>query len=200
MLPSGPPAAAIGQESPPRGQRTLGRGLKSLRGRCPRGFTLVELLVVITIIGILVSLLLPAVQGAREAARRVQCENNLKQLALGMHSYHTAHLVLPPGALTWVGEYVGKRQGPGEWYDDHGWYSQIGAQIDQINWFQLINFKISFSDPANDPPRRLMMSVFSCPDDGLRRNEWDSNTWRGSAATTSSTSATRITAKRRKRA
>jgi len=96
------------------------------------GFTLIELLVVIAIIAILIALLLPAVQQAREAARRTQCKNNLKQIGLALHNYESTYNILPHAL--WGG-------GPGQPLQDNGfgWLVSILPQIEQANLFQRIN-------------------------------------------------------------
>lgn len=124
------------------------------RQRSP-GFTLVELLVVITIIGILIALLLPAVQAAREAARRTGCTNNVKQLALALHNYHSISGSFPPGIV-------------GGW--GHSWGANILPQLEQKpladtifwgdrgNWYDSDPVSLSLQNLA-----RARISGFRCP-------------------------------------
>lgn len=106
-----------------------------------KAFTLVELLVVIAIIGILVGLLLPAVQAAREAARRMQCLNNLKQIGLSLHNYHDTQRRFPPGSL--FGD------------DEYGWACMILPYLEQGNLFN----RIDFTGQAPDVTLRLQPGV-----------------------------------------
>jgi prepilin-type N-terminal cleavage/methylation domain-containing protein len=140
---------------------------KSIDSQPRYGFTLVELLVVIAIIGFLVGLLLPAVQAAREAARRLQCSNNIKQMGLALHNYESAHRTFPPGFIsrvtgTWSG--VGNdgipEAGPG-W----SFFAMILPFMEQSNLHSTINFNLPISDPVNAPARSMPVRDFKCPSD-----------------------------------
>ena len=104
-----------------------------------RGFTLIELLVVIAIIAVLIGLLLPAVQAAREAARRAQCVNNLKQIGLAMHNYHDTVGSFPPGAINNSGY-------GGTWWN---WAAFILPQVESAPLYNAINFTRSTYNVAN---------------------------------------------------
>ncbi len=139
------------------------------------GFTLVELLVVIAIIGILVGLLLPAVQAAREAARRMQCSNNLKQLGLAMHNYHDTHKVFP---LNMAGG--GQNGGATCTSGFYSWLTYLLPQIEQGNLYNQINFSVEMADAGschnvfdasissshvNAAAASTIISTFLCPSD-----------------------------------
>src|SRR5258708_2555504 len=124
-----------------------------------RGFTLIELLVVIAVIGVLVGLLLPAVQQAREAARRMSCRNNLKQIGLALHNYHGSHNVFPPGYVSNF-DASGTDTGPG-W----GWAAMILPQMEQRPLFDAVNFNTPIEAPSNQTNRLGVVGGFLCPSD-----------------------------------
>lgn len=144
--------------------------------RMRRGFTLIELLVVIAIIAILIALLLPAVQQAREAARRTQCRNNLKQMGLALHNYHDVHKCFPPGYLgnttncSMIRNGVSPNVAQG-W----GWGTFILPFLDQANVYNQMNVNVhqvvcdvptgAADNPAvgNPASGRHVLAVFKCP-------------------------------------
>ena len=132
-----------------------------LRHRQKRAFTLVELLVVIAIIGILIALLLPAVQAAREAARRSQCTNNLKQLGLALHNYHDVHKSFPPAAI-----YLGTG-GPSSSFRDGNWAANwvtiILPFFEQQALHDIYNFELPSDDPLNAPAVSTQLAALNCP-------------------------------------
>lgn len=158
----------------------------------PRGFTLIELLVVIAIIAVLIALLLPAVQQAREAARRTQCKNNLMNLGLALHNYMMAHNVLPPGTQNATGpinslpggqnnlliaenqfdEDFGGGQIPGDESKVNltqvyhmSWITQILPYIEQQNAYRKIDFQQSVYAIQNLPVRQNRISTLICSSD-----------------------------------
>ncbi len=138
--------------------------MKAPNARCRAGFTLIELLVVIAIIAVLIALLLPAVQAAREAARRIQCTNNLKQIGLALHNYESTNSVFPPGRIN---TYV---SGNGHCW---GAYSQLLPYVELANIFNTMNFSMN-PDPdytttsavVNSTAALTTVNAYMCPSDG----------------------------------
>lgn len=124
-----------------------------LRNSKKAGFTLVELLVVIAIIGILIGLLLPAVQQAREAARRTTCQNNLRQLSLGVQNYHSTHKVLPYGNLG------------GQTFNGLSAHARLLPYMEQNQLSDKIDYTVGYDHVNNTFARMAQVSLFLCPTD-----------------------------------
>jgi prepilin-type N-terminal cleavage/methylation domain-containing protein/prepilin-type processing-associated H-X9-DG protein len=122
-----------------------------------RGFTLIELLVVIAIIGVLIALLLPAVQKVREAANRISCQNNLKQIGLGVLNFESTYGGLPPSRTTGMSD-----SAPYYPYQ-HSWTAALLPFIEQTASFNLYNYKADWDDPSNYEAIRTYLKVFNCP-------------------------------------
>ncbi len=128
-----------------------------------RGFTLIELLVVIAIIAILIALLLPAVQQAREAARRVECRNHLKQIGLALHNYHDEHNLFPPGYVRSTNDSsntTGYRSG-------FGWGTMILPFMDMRPLYDDLGAHFGSEPTAAGASIRKRLSTFECPSDNM---------------------------------
>jgi prepilin-type N-terminal cleavage/methylation domain-containing protein/prepilin-type processing-associated H-X9-DG protein len=150
---------------------------KTHRTRNARGFTLIELLVVIAIISVLIALLLPAVQSAREAARRIQCTNNMKQLGLAFANYESTNQMWCMGAITWgggngalAGNPMNDPTGANRPVNGLNWVALILPYIEQGTISSSINFSLGYGSTASMPAIATVwytrLSVLSCPSDG----------------------------------
>jgi len=128
-----------------------------------RAFTLIELLVVIAIIAVLIALLLPAVQSAREAARRAQCVNNLKQIGLAMFNYESSVGSFPPTTIL-VPSPTGS---PGSWAFESSWsaFARVSPFLEQGALYNAINFSLTYSDPKNLTVANMPLNIMFCPSD-----------------------------------
>jgi len=129
------------------------------RFRRRAAFTLIELLVVIAIIAVLIALLLPAVQEAREAARRSGCLNNLKQIGVAFHNYHSVNDVFPIGYVAWPNANLNATS-PG-W----GWASALLPALEQQSLYSATNFALPIEYDANSTSRLTLLGIFVCPTD-----------------------------------
>jgi prepilin-type N-terminal cleavage/methylation domain-containing protein len=129
-----------------------------MNGRISRAFTLLELLIVIAIIGILIALLLPAVQATREAARRTSCANNLMQLGLALSQHHSARGALPAGVRGDAGPIKNEPKGK-----HYGWITQVLPYLEQGNVYDQIDWEAGVYDKANQRVRHVRLPGFNCP-------------------------------------
>lgn len=139
--------------------------------RRQRGFTLIELLVVIAIIAILIALLLPAVQQAREAARRTQCKNNLKQIGLALHNYLDVNNGFPPSFVSDVTTAGTNPTNGGEWSA----HARLLPYLEQANLYNAADLSRAYDDPVNGSIQIMRVASYLCPSDPNDRTRVDSN-------------------------